>query len=43
LAVHTGAEGAFALLEKISDLTVGLSRHIIAEIQAMKNRTPAGK
>ena len=31
-------EGSFALLEKISDLTVGLSRHIIAEIQTMKSR-----
>lgn len=31
-------EGAFALLEQISDLTVGLSRHMIAEIQAMKSR-----
>lgn len=31
-------EGAFALLEKICDLTVGLSRHMIAEIQTMKSR-----
>jgi len=36
-------EGVFALLETIPDLTVGLSRQMIAEIQAMKSRSQANK
>jgi hypothetical protein len=40
---HESTEGAFALLEKLSDSTVVLSRHMIAEIQAMKSRTQNGK
>jgi hypothetical protein len=36
-------EGAFALLESIADLTVGLSQHMISEIQAMKSRTRTNK
>jgi len=36
-------EGVFALLETISDLTVGLSRHMIAKIQDMKSRSRANK
>jgi len=36
-------EGVLALLETISDLTVGLSRHMIAEIQAMKSRSLPNK
>jgi len=36
-------DGAFALLESIADLTVGLSRHMIAEIQAMKSQSRTNK
>jgi len=36
-------EDVFALLETISNLTVGLYRYIIAEIHAMKNQSQAKK
>jgi len=38
---QTSTDGAFVLLEKIPDLTVELSRNMIAEIQAMKSRSRA--
>jgi hypothetical protein len=37
------AESVFALLETTSDLTVELSRHMIAEIQAMKSELRANE
>jgi len=40
---HKSIEGAFTLLETITDLTVELSRHMIVEIQAMKSRTASPK
>ena len=40
---HESTEGALALLEKMSDSTVALSRHMITEIQAMKRRAQTAK
>jgi hypothetical protein len=37
--LQKSVEGAFALMETISDLTVELSRHMIDEIQIMKSRS----
>jgi hypothetical protein len=36
---QTAADGALTLLETISELTVRLSRHMMAEIQAMQSRS----
>jgi len=40
---HESTEGAFALLEKMSDSTVALSRQLMSEIQVMKTRAVSEK
>jgi hypothetical protein len=40
---HESTAGALALFEKMSDSTVALSLHMIAEIQAMKSRAQTEK